>query len=251
MNAFNTKLFSYAHRLAPQQRMSGPPAKRTPGFGSIPPTPGWEPLLGSELRGIQTQRCLSPAWPASMSFLVLYSCGIAWRGPPCKANVINAPANALPAGPSFAGRVRPITISFFSWGTTSSVLTSNEAPHELQKRISGGLACRHLGHKTWSATICLFSFPTLFARYTNLRPNSAHGTPAGDDGGARGSALPRVDTAKQDKAAHRPQKRRSSMIVSTTTAIDGRPVREYVGVVTSEAVVEPTTSETSSRVWGT
>jgi uncharacterized protein YbjQ (UPF0145 family) len=38
------------------------------------------------------------------------------------------------------------------------------------------------------------------------------------------------------------------MIVSTTTAIDGRPVREYVGVVTSEAVVEPTTSETSSRV---
>jgi uncharacterized protein YbjQ (UPF0145 family) len=38
------------------------------------------------------------------------------------------------------------------------------------------------------------------------------------------------------------------MIVSTTTAIDGRPVSEYVGVVTGEAVLEPTTSEASSRV---
>ncbi len=37
------------------------------------------------------------------------------------------------------------------------------------------------------------------------------------------------------------------MIVSTTTAIDSQPVTEYVGVVTGEAVLGPTSSEISSR----
>jgi hypothetical protein len=38
------------------------------------------------------------------------------------------------------------------------------------------------------------------------RVASALGTPAEDDGGVRGSASLRVDTAKHDKAAHRAQK---------------------------------------------
>jgi uncharacterized protein YbjQ (UPF0145 family) len=37
------------------------------------------------------------------------------------------------------------------------------------------------------------------------------------------------------------------MIVSTTTAIDGSPVSEYVGVVTGEAVLGATSSGTSLR----
>ena len=38
------------------------------------------------------------------------------------------------------------------------------------------------------------------------------------------------------------------MIVSTTTAIDGNPVREYVGVVTGEAVLGRTSFGISSLV---
>jgi uncharacterized protein YbjQ (UPF0145 family) len=37
------------------------------------------------------------------------------------------------------------------------------------------------------------------------------------------------------------------MIVSTTTALDDTQVREYVGVVTGEAVLGPTPFATSSR----
>ena len=41
------------------------------------------------------------------------------------------------------------------------------------------------------------------------------------------------------------------MIVTTTTAIDGRTATDYVGVVTGEAVLGPTSLETSSLALGT
>ena len=77
------------------------------------------------------------------------SAAILWRNqasPPRKASVTNPTATALPAGLSFAGRVRPITVRLPLRCAMRSLLASNEAPHEPQKRFSGGLACLHRGH---------------------------------------------------------------------------------------------------------
>ena len=57
----------------------------------------------------------------------------------------------MPTGFSFAGRARPVGIGLPCRRAMRSLPTLNEAPHEPQKRFSGGLACRHRGHGArWS-----------------------------------------------------------------------------------------------------
>src|ERR671912_2713558 len=93
---------------------------------------------------------------------------VVWRSkgnPTSAASVTSPTATTLPAGPSFAGRIRLTAVKAPSRRGTNSWLLSNEAPHHPQKRFSGGLAWRHRGHGACSAMyICPpFPFPTPLA----------------------------------------------------------------------------------------
>ena len=100
-----------------------------------------------------------------------FSAAVLWRNqvsPSRKASVTNPTATAVPAGPSFAGRVRPITVRSPPRCAMRSLLAFNGAPHEPQKRFSGGLACLHRGHGVWSVMVPFSSRP-IFPLYTSLR----------------------------------------------------------------------------------
>jgi hypothetical protein len=71
---------------------------------------------------------------------------VLWRSqdsPARTPSVTNPTASALPTGPGFTGRAWPITVGLFPRCATRSPPAPKEAPHEPQKRFSGGLACRH------------------------------------------------------------------------------------------------------------
>jgi hypothetical protein len=82
--------------------------------------------------------------------------------PTSAASVTSPTATTLPAGPSFAGRVRLTAAKAPSRRGTNSWVLSNEAPHHPQKRFSSGLAWRHRGHGACSAMFACppFPFPT-------------------------------------------------------------------------------------------
>src|SRR5918997_1944604 len=87
---------------------------------------------------------------------------VVWRSkdnPTSAASVTSSTATTLPAGPSFAGRVRLTAVKAPSRRGTNSWLLSNEAPHHPQKRFSGGLAWRHRGHGGCSAMAACPPFP--------------------------------------------------------------------------------------------
>src|SRR5215211_2469839 len=87
---------------------------------------------------------------------------VLWRSqdnPTSAASVTSPTATTLPAGPSFAGRMRLTAVKAPSRRGTNSWLLSNEAPHHPQKRFSGGLAWRHRRHGARSTIIACPPFP--------------------------------------------------------------------------------------------
>jgi len=98
-----------------------------------------------------------------------------WRSqdsPACVASVTNPTASALPTGPGFTDKERPITVGLPSRRATRSLPAPKEVPHHPQKRFSCGLACWHRWHGVCSAMWSAYPPPRIFSPlYTSLRPH--------------------------------------------------------------------------------